>query len=165
MLTCHEIFGFMPATLAVEILEALFVSDKPTYRSALDAVADARRVRPEFLLKKPKTDRHRDMIPILTRPRFEEMSSLLLRQWLTKTQLPMLVDFLNRLGITHREGMVDAFPEKMDDAMLKTAVDEILAKYPAKNAAIYLHCLLAMQLVAWPNLTEMLQQDPRLQLM
>jgi hypothetical protein len=122
-------------------------------------------VRPEFLLKKPKADRHRDMLPILTRPRFEEMSSLLLRQWLTKTQLTMLVDFLNRLGIAHRDGMVDAFPTTVEDSSLKAAVDELLAKYPAKNVAIYFHCLLAMQLVEWPNLTGMLQQDPRLQLM
>ena len=155
----------MPATLAVEILDAVFINDKPTYRSAVEAIAEARKVRPEFLMKKPKIDRHRDMLPILTRPRFEEMSALLLRQWLTKTQLPMLMDFLNRLGIAHRDGMVDEFPATIEDANLKAAVDELLGKYAPKNAAVYFHCLLAMKLVGWPNLTGMLQNDSRLQLM
>jgi len=164
MLTCHEIFGFMPATLAVGILDATFQADKPTYRTALSAVAGARKVRPEFFLKKPKTERHPAMLAVLAAPRMEETAALLLRQWLTISQPAMLVDFLNRLGIPHRDGIVDQFPAAVEAAALRAAVEDLLAKYPEKHVAVYLHCLLAMKLVDWPNLRALMQQDQRLQL-
>ena len=164
MLTCHEIFGFMPATLAVGILDATFQADKPTYRAALSAVAAARKVRPEFFLKKPKTERHPAMLTVLAAPRLEETASLLLRQWLTVSQKAVLVDFLNRLGIPHQDGIVEQFPATVEDAALKAAVEELLAKYPEKHVAVYLHCLIAMKLVDWPNLPALIQQDPLVQL-
>ena len=164
MLSCHELFGFMPATLAIEIVDTIFHADKPAYHTLLNTVAAARKVRPEFLQKKPRTERHRDMATSLSSPRLEEAAALLLRQWLTTTQSGMLVDFLNRLGIAHRQGIVEDFPDTVEDAALAAAVEELLGKYPEKNVSVYLHSLAAMKLVTWPNLATMLQQDPRVQL-
>jgi hypothetical protein len=87
-----------------------------------------------------------------------------LRQWLMVSQKAMLVDFLNHLGIPHQEGIVEQFPATVEDAALKAAVEELLAKYPEKYVAIYLHCLIAMKLVDWPNLPALIQQDQRVQL-
>lgn len=164
MLTCHELFGFMPATLAIEIIETTCRVDKPAYETILSTIAATRKVRPEFLKKKPKADRHRDMAVSLSSPRMEETAALLLRQWLTTAQAPLLIDFLNRLGIPHQNGIVEKFPDTVEDAVLKAAVEELLAKHPEKNVSVYLHSLIAMRLVEWPNLAEMLQQDPRVQL-
>ena len=49
MLTSHELLGFMSPALATEILAYAFESEKPTYRATLNAVAEARHVRPVFL--------------------------------------------------------------------------------------------------------------------
>ena len=46
MLTSHELFGFMSPALANDILSFAFEADKPTYKSTLNAVAQARHVRP-----------------------------------------------------------------------------------------------------------------------
>jgi len=164
MLTCHELFGFMPAHLAVEILEATLHADKSAYHTVLSTVATARKVRPEFLQKKPRSERHREMAVSLANPRLDETAALLLRQWLMTSQSGMLMDFLNRLGIEHRQGIVDQFPAAVEDALLTTAVQELLARYPEKIVSIYLHSLVAMKLVHWPNLAAMLQKDPRIQL-
>lgn len=164
MLTCHELFGFMPPALAAEILEATFRADKPTYQTVLSTVATTRKVRPEFLQKKPRTQRHQDMAASLASPRLDETAALLLRQWLMATQAGMLTDFLNRLGIAHRQGIVEQFPATVEDGLLGSAVEELLSKYPAQVVSVYLNSLHAMRLVEWPNLTAMLQQDPRIQL-
>jgi hypothetical protein len=164
MLSCHELFGFMPGPLAVEIVDAVFHADKPAYHTLLNTVAAIRKVRPEFLRKRPKAERHRDMAASLGNPRLEEAAAALLRQWLTSTQSAMLMDFLNRLGIAHRQGIVEDFPDKVEDAALAAAVDELLGKYPDKKVSVYLHSLAAMKLVNWPNLDTMLHQDPRVQL-
>jgi hypothetical protein len=65
MLTSHELFGFMSPNLADEIITFTFESDKPVYRATLNAVAQARHLRPVFLERQPKTQRHAAMIATL----------------------------------------------------------------------------------------------------
>ena len=76
----------------------------------------------------------------------------------------MLVDFLNALGLPNNEGVVDDLPATMDDAKLKSAIDTLLAKYPAEAVAVYLNAFNDMNEANWPNLKTMLESDKRLQL-
>jgi hypothetical protein len=164
MLTCHELFGFMSPATALEILNFGYASDKEVYRATLNSVAEARKVRPMFLEKKPRADRHKDMAQTLTHPNMEPQAGLLIRSWLLKTQTPMLVDFLDALGVPHKEGVVDELPPTLDDAKLTAAVEAVSAKYDKEKIAIYLNVLCATGDVSWPNLQQMLQNDSRLQL-
>ena len=61
MLTSHELFGFMSPSLALEILTYVYESDKPLYRATLSAVAEARKVRPVFLERRPRAQHAADM--------------------------------------------------------------------------------------------------------
>ena len=69
MLTSHELFGFMSAALANEMLDFTHESDKPAYKATLGAVAQARHVRPVFLERQPRAQRQAAMIATLSRPR------------------------------------------------------------------------------------------------
>jgi hypothetical protein len=164
MLASHELLGFMSPALAAEILTYVFESDKPTYRVTLDAVAQARRLRPVFLERQPKAQRHATMLATLSRPALEVVAANLLRAWLLKKHKPMLADFLNALGIKNEEGVVEDLPATMDDAKLKSAVESLVAKYPAEAVAVYLHAFNDMNQANWPNLKSLLETDPRLQL-
>jgi hypothetical protein len=164
MLTSHELYGFMSPNLALEILNYAFESDKPLYRAILQAVAEARKVRPVFLERQPRTDRHNQMLSTLARPSLEMVTGNLIRAWLVKKHKDMLVDFLNALGIQHNEGVVEDLPESMDDAKLRPAIDTLLAKYPREPVAVYLHAFNDMNEANWPNLKTMLESDQRLQL-
>lgn len=164
MLTSHELYGFMSPNLALEILNYAFESDKPLYRAILQAVAEARKVRPVFLERQPRTDRHQQMLSTLARPSLEMVTGNLIRAWLVKKHKDMLVDFLNALGIQHNEGVVEDLPESMDDAKLRPAIDALLAKYPREPVAVYLHAFNDMNEANWPNLKTMLESDQRLQL-
>jgi hypothetical protein len=164
MLTSHELFGFMSPALAQEILTYTYETDKPLYRATLSAVAEARKLRPVFLERQPRPQRHTMMLATLSRPTLEVVTSGLLRAWLLKKHKPMLADFLDGLGIVHQEGVVEDLPATMDDAKIHSAVDALLAKYPPESVAVYLHAFNEMNEVEWPNLKAMLDTDPRLQL-
>jgi len=164
MLTSHELLGFMSPNLANEIITFIYESDKQTYRATMKAVADARHLRPIFLERQPRNQRHTMMLATLTRPAMEMVAGNLLRIWLVKKYRNMLVDFLNALEIKHEEGVVEDLPETMDDEKLKAAVEVLLGKYPPEVVAVYLHAFNDMNEANWQNLKTMLDSDPRLQL-
>jgi hypothetical protein len=164
MLTSHELFGFMSPGLANEILNYAYESDKPTYKATLGAVAQARHVRPVFLERRPRTQRHEAMISTLSRPALDAVAGGIIRAWLLKKYKAMLVDFLNALGIQNNDGVVDNLPAAMDDAKLKSAVETLLNKYPPEAVAVYLNAFNDMNMANWSNLKTILESDARLQL-
>jgi hypothetical protein len=164
MLTPHELLGFMSPGLANDIITFAYESDKPAYRAALNAVAEARRLRPVFLERQPRTQRHATMLATLTRPALDLIAGNLLRAWLMKKHLAMLVDFLTALGLEHKDGVVEELPKEMDDAKLKAAIDELLAKHPHEVVAVYLNAFNNMNEANWTNLKTLLESEPRLQL-
>ena len=85
MLTSHELFGFMSPALASEILSFSFETDKPSYKSTLNAVAQARHVRPVFLERMPRAQRHALMVSVLAKPILEQAAGGLIRVWLVCT--------------------------------------------------------------------------------
>src|SRR5262245_10194934 len=156
MLTSHELLGFMSPTLATEILTFVFENEKPTYRATMNAVAEARHVRPVFLERQPKVQRHAAMLATLAKPALEPVAGNLLRTWLLKKNKAMLVDFLNALGIANNDGVVEDLPSSMDDAKLRTAVDGLLTKYPPEAVAVYLNAFNDMNEANWSNLKTLL---------
>jgi hypothetical protein len=164
MLTSHELLGFMSPKLALEILTHAFETDKATYRATLGAVAEARKVRPVFLERQPKTQRHTAMLATLARPGLEMVTGNLIRTWLLKKYKDMLCDFLDALGITHKDGVVEDLPATVEDTKLSGAVEMLLGKYPREVVAVYLNAFQDMNEVQWPNLKTQLETDKRLEL-
>jgi hypothetical protein len=163
MLSSHELFGFMSPKLATDILDYTFQNDRDLYRLTVKAVAEAKKLRPVFLERKPRVDRDKDILSLLTSPRLEVAAGGLLRGWLLKKNQQMLIDFLNGVGIAHENGVVEDLPQKVDEKKIKASVDALLAKYPREEVAVYLNAFLAMNEVDWGALKQMLENDPRLQ--
>lgn len=164
MLTSHELFGFMSPALAGDILNFAYESDKPVYKATLNGVAQALHVRPVYLERQPRTQRHASIAQILARPGLDAVAGGLLRAWLLKKHKAMLVDFLNALEIKNEDGVVDDLPETMDDTKLKAAVETVLSRHPHEAAAVYLNAFNEMNQANWGNLKAILESDPRLQL-
>jgi len=163
MLTSHELFGFMTPALAEKILEHAYADHKELYRASLGAVAEARKLRPQFFERKPRAERHAEMIAMFAKPRLELIAANLIREWLMKKHVPMLVDFLETLGIPHKDGTVEDLPESVEDEKLRAAVEKLLSKYPPEEVAVYLNAFYSMNEVRWANLEVMLREEPRLQ--
>lgn len=164
MLKSHELIGFMSPAMANEILSYIFESDKQGYRATMAAVAEAKRVRPVFLERQPRAERHASMVGALSKPNLDAAAGALIRAWLVQKQAPMLVDYLDALGIQHDKGVVEDLPAAVDDTKLKAAVETLLAKYPHEAVAVYLNAFNDMNAAGWSNLKTLLENDPRLQL-
>ena len=163
MLTSHELFGFMSPALATQILDFAYDNDRDLYKLTVNAVAEARKLRPVFFERKPRAERNKDIIAMLTKPRMEMAAGNLIRGWLLRQHRTMLIDFLTALGIEHNEGVVDDLPNTVEDAKLKESVDLLLSKYPNEEVAVYLNAFYSMNDIAWLNLKNILQEQPRLQ--
>jgi hypothetical protein len=163
-MTSHEILGYMSPKQSAQIIDDLFVDDKPLYKAVLAAVANAKKVRPVFLAKLPKAQRHPDMIAALSRGSMDEIAGNLLRGWLLKKQLPVIADFLDGLGIKHEQGVVEDLPQTVDETALKNTVESLLGKHLPEVVAVYLLSFQAMNEVEWPGLATMLKEEARMQL-
>ena len=164
MLKSHELLGFMSPALANDILTFIFEDDKPAYKAALNAVAEAKRVRPVFLERQPREARNASMLTALTKPNLDPAAGAFIRAWLVKKHVAMLVDFLNSLEIKNENGVVEDLPATVGDAKLKSAVELLLGKYPHETVAVYLNAFNDMNAAGWANLKALLESDPRLQL-
>ena len=164
MLTSHELIGFMSPALANDILSFIFESDKQGYRATMAAVAEAKHVRPVFLERQPRAERHASMVTALSKPNLDAAAGALIRAWLVQKQAPMLIEFLNALDIPHEKGVVEDLPGAVEDAKLKAAVETLLTKFPHEIVAVYLNAFNDMNAAGWPNLKSLLENDTRLQL-
>jgi len=163
-MTSIQLFHAMSPALAADILEHAFSADKEVYRATLSAIAQARKVRPVYLERQPRADRHRFMAATLGRQGMELIASNLLTSWLRKKQNAMLIDFLDALGVKHEKGVVENLPDKVEDTALNSAVDTLLSKYPQETVAVYLQAFYTFNNAPWPNLEALLQNDSRLKL-
>jgi hypothetical protein len=163
-MTANDLFAAMSPQLAVRILEDVHTNDRDLYRAGLQAIAQARKVRPVFLERQPRAERHRTMASALARTDLQLIAGNLLSGWLVKTQSALLIDFLDALKIKHEQGVVEDLPKTVGDADLKNAVNLLLGKYPPETVALYLHAFYSMNEANWPNLDAMLHEDDRLML-
>lgn len=153
----------MSPALAVRIIEFAHDNNKELYRTLLATVAQARNLRPAFFERTPRASRHTTMASMLAKPRLELMAGNLVREWLMKEQTPMLADFMDALGIPHKDGAVDDLPPTVEEAKLQAGIDKLLSKYPAEEVIVYLNAFYTMNQIQWPNLETMLKNEPRLQ--
>src|ERR1700748_107736 len=123
MLTSHELIGFMSPPLVNDILNFTFESDKPTYKATMNGVSQALRVRPIYLERQPRAQRHVSMVQVLSKPGMDLAAGTLLRAWLLSKHKQMLIDFLDALEIKNEAGVVDDLPATVDDAKLKIAIE------------------------------------------
>ena len=160
-----EIFQHLSPATAEQVLAFLQETEKPTYKVAIQTLAAQRKLRPVFVERKPRAERHAWLQAALGRPQGEQIAANLLQMWLMGSQSPMLCDFLDALGIEHDEhGGIETLPPCPPSDKLDAAVDGILAKYPAETVATYLQCFQSMDIAGWPPLAEKLEQDGRLRL-
>jgi len=163
-MAAHRLFGDLSPALASEILEFTFANDKPLYRATLEAVAQSRKLRPVFLERQPRAERHAAVISALGRAPLGLAGDTLIRNWLVKQQTALLTDFLDALNIPHEKGVLQDVPPSVEDAALQSAIEGLLARHPREIVALYLHAFQQMNEGRWANLDAHLQTDPRLRL-
>jgi hypothetical protein len=162
MLHPHEIFARMSANAASDLLGFLYEKEKPLYRATLDSLAKQRNLRPVFLERKPRNERHAWLHEALGRKANSTISAHLLQVWLVGAHSSLLCDFLDGFGISHdANGTLETLPPAPPEEDLIRVLDQLLAKYPAETVSIYLHAFQSLDGEGWTTLETLLQKDSR----
>ncbi len=164
-MTPHEIFAAISRERAFAIFNFFQEKEKPLYKAAIESLAKQRKLRPVFLERKPRLERHEWMLEALGKKTNEGLGAQLLQIWLVSQQTKLLCDFLDSLGIKHDEnGTVDSIPADPGREALETAISQLLASHDPEVVAIYLNAFQALDEEGWPTLEAILGSDPRLQI-
>jgi hypothetical protein len=165
MLTPNEILAQMPAETAQQLFSYLLEKDKPLYKATIDSLAQQRKLRPVFIERKPRHERHTWMKEALGRKQNEGVAAHLLQIWLIGAHKQLLCDFLDTLGIAHDEnGTIEELPPAPPKEALAAAVGKLLETHEPTVVAIYMHAFQALDNDGWSTLEELLHEDARLRL-
>lgn len=165
MLQPHEIFARMPEPVSEQLLGYLFEKEKPLYKATIDTLTKQRKLRPVFVERKPRTERHAWMRDVLGKKANESVAAHLLQIWLVGAHAKLLCDFLDALGIAHDEnGTIEELPSAPEKAKLSAAIEGLYASHDPGVVAVYLHAFQALDEKGWSTLEELLAEDPRLKL-
>jgi hypothetical protein len=161
----YEIFRECPAEVVNEIFVYLHEHEKPVYRGIIQNVATQRKLRPVFIERKPKTERHEWLRQALSRKPADDVAAQTLQIWLLGAQKDLICQFLDSLEIGHDgKGFVDELPPEPSNEKLKAAVDHLLESHRPQIVAVYLNLFQTMDDAGWKVLEEILTTDPRLKI-
>jgi hypothetical protein len=162
---CHEIFSRLSPELTNEIFAHLIEHEKPVYKAMIQNIATRRKLRPVFIERKPKNERHIWLRQALSMRGTDDIATQLLQIWLLGAHRQMICDFLDSLGIKHDgKGVVDSLPAEPSREALTDTITKLLDGRSAEVVAVYLHAFQAMDETGWSTLDEVLANDARVAL-
>ena len=161
----NDLFANLSSQKADEIFRFLFDTDRNGYRGAVNLLAARRNLRPAYLEKKTKAERHQWMAEALAKKKNEDLALEILQNWILNAHTAMVVDFLEQLGIAHDgKGLIDETPPEPSPEKLDAAIASLLGKYDRETVIVYLHLFAAMDPAAWPHLSSLVASSPAIQL-
>src|SRR6266481_9307279 len=161
----YEIFRECPTEVVNEIFVCLQEHEKGVYRAIIQNIATQRKLRPVFIERKPKPERHEWLRQALSRKPADDVAAQTLQIWLLGAQKDLICRFLDALDIAHDgKGFVDELPAEPSNEKLKAAVDELLESHRPEVVAVYLILFEAMDNAGWKGLGEILTADSRLKI-
>lgn len=159
----HEIFHHFSDEAASGIFNHLSETDKPAYRQLLQMLASRRKLRPVFLERKPRSERHAWMRSELARAVNEATAAEILQSWILGANQDMVCQFLDELNVPHDgRGLLETLPAEPAADQLRSAIDNLFAKHPAETVFAYLHLFAAMDITEWPHFQQIVSEDSRL---
>jgi hypothetical protein len=160
-----ELFKEMTAETRGDILSYLHDREPRVYEAALVTLAQQKKFRPQFVLKKTKEQQMTWLVEALKFRQAESIAEQMIQVWLIKNQQPMLASFLDALGLAHDgQGAIDELPGELDPAKTEAAVKGLLEKYSAEKVAVYLHLFQMQQPGGWSALSDILAKEPKLKI-
>jgi hypothetical protein len=159
---CYEIFSKLSPELTNEIFGYLLECERPVYKAMIQKIASRRKLRPVFIERKPKSERHLWLQQALSLKSCDDIAVQLLQIWLLGAQREMICEFLDSLGIQHDgKGVVENLPAEPAREKLHDTITKLLEKRPPEVVAVYLHAFQAMDETGWSVLDETLTTDTR----
>jgi hypothetical protein len=164
-MTAQQILEAIGPELRTQILTYIQTEERPAYRAMLNSLAAARKLRPQFVLEKSRALQQEWVVNQLNLKSNGPVIEQLIQIWLLKSQSAMLITFLDTLGVEHDgKGQVENLPEIIDQEKAAAAIQALLAAYPERQVALYLHMFQMQRPEGWEGLTKAIEASPGVKL-
>jgi hypothetical protein len=123
---------------------------------AITALATHMKFRPRSVinLAPEKRAKYLAQLPAIT----DTIAARALVNYHLERQRPMMVAFLDLLGIPHENGLItNETVAKPDAAKVRTAAGELATRYPAEDVSLYLSTLVSQDPETWEALIDVAQ--------
>jgi len=162
-MTSHELFARLSPEDAAEVFAWLHENDRAAYKTTAGLLATRRKLRPVFVERKPREERHAWMKDALARPANSDLAAEILQAWTMGANGQMVCSFLDSLKIPHDgKGLLESLPPEPPAADVNRAVDGLFSQFPANAVRVYLNLFTSMEMTEWPGLRTLVSSDSRL---
>jgi hypothetical protein len=157
-ITIRGIWSAMPDELAARILSELRGEQPDLYREAQGTAAAALNMRPQVFRQQPAPRQAATIRRVFTQVGRETVAAHVLIEWLTRLRKPMLVQFLDDLGVTHEDGTVsEGVGEEPEREKLTAAIRHLRETFPAGEVTAYLSAFYLTTGYEWKSLPELIE--------
>jgi len=162
-MTSYELFARLSSAEAAEVFGWLHDNDRAAYKNMAGMLATRRKLRPVFVVRKPRGEREEWMRGALGRAANADLAAEILQAWIMGANGPMVCEFLDDLKVPHDgKGLLETLPPEPPEQEIARAVDALLSKHPAAAVRVYLNLFTGMEMTEWPALRALVSSDPRL---
>ena len=164
-MTPNELLAAIGPEMQLQLMRYMQEDQRPAYKAVVNTIAGQRKLRPTFVMEKSKPKQAEWVLDQLRLRSNEGVTEQLFQIWLLKGNAPMLISFLDTVGIAHDgKGEVMELPGDIDEAKAKEAVDALVKAHPVKMVALYLTMFQRQRPGGWPCLTKAMEAHADLKL-
>lgn len=122
---------------------------------AVMLIAQQKKFRPKSVIALDIDRKARQLASIVNLP--ETLAARVLIVYHLAEQRPLMAAFLDALGITHDNGLIEEDAATPDAAKLAPAAALIAQQFPAEDVSLYLNTLLCQDPQTWAGLADVLK--------
>ncbi|HTF33167.1 MAG TPA: hypothetical protein VK714_05620 [Myxococcota bacterium] len=156
----YQVFATMLPERAREVLKAISEVAPAAFAQAVAVASAAMRARPIFLMRQPFEKRADAVRRTLARVAASELAEELLAVYFLQCRKPLLLEWLDLVGLEHEEGALksEAPPSPAADVLGK-AVHTYRKPEDAADRELLLQAFAAQTAIDWPDLEKLLAQS------
>lgn len=153
----HQVFAAMSPQRAVAVMAALRERAPLAFGQALALASAAMRARPAYLARRPLEKQAEAARRAFARVSAVDAAEQILATYFLECQRPLLEEWLDRLGLSHQEGVLkEERPEPPDAARLGEAVAAFRRGEDPEERELLLRAFAAQSAIDWPQLDALL---------
>ena len=152
-----EVFARMTADEALEMMRVLSKQSPAMFRQMVDAAAVASKARPVYLRRQTLEKRAEAVRRALARVSTNPVADELLAVYFLECRKPLLVEWLDLLGLEHEDGTLKAdAPAEPAASELAATVEKFRSAAAEPDRELLLRAFAAQGAVEWPALDALL---------
>lgn len=157
----YQIFASLAPERCQALLRTLSEKLPIVFAQALGAACVALRARPVYLQRQPFEKRAEAIRRALARVAADPIAAEVLAGYFLECRKPLLVEWLDLLGLAHAEGVLEAdAPPPPDDAKLREAAGKFLGADDDPDRRLLLRAFAAQEAIDWPALDALVAEAP-----